>query len=197
MVAEVIPAGQIVAVELIKAVRTTTTSAGGVITAGDFSGLVIGSSTSTRLESVRLKILVRDVQHPWIVFTMPDYGTAENWRGVITLLINQAPHAPAFQSETVQTISLETSHGFVADTSTWAYIKNDFAAIGRRFKSEWLYIKDFTARKTPDQSSADLGALSSSALTEEVMSSLSQPLQPFSSDVKDIELLPLNPEPQS
>ena len=94
IVAKRLRAAEIVAVEVITDVKTTTASLGGVLPFGDqFAGLVMGSLSQSELRGVWLKVLVRDVQQPWIVFFMPSLPLAEQWRGIIMLLLHQPVQA--------------------------------------------------------------------------------------------------------
>ncbi len=90
VIRKLLTAQDIVSAEVVTEVRQHTTSVGGAFPFGDaLSVLMIGSVNSTKICSVWLKVLVRDVKRPWIVFAMPDIGSAEVWRGIITLMVHQ------------------------------------------------------------------------------------------------------------
>jgi len=82
--------GEIVSVEVVTDIQNHSLMLGGIFPLGDHPVLGLGGTSWSELKGVWLKILVRDVQHPWLVFAMPDITEAEKWRGIITLMTQEA-----------------------------------------------------------------------------------------------------------
>jgi len=82
--------GEIVSVEVVTDIRNHALLLGGIFPLGDHPVLGLGGTSWSELKGVWLKILVRDVQHPWLVFAMPDITEAEKWRGIVTLMTQEA-----------------------------------------------------------------------------------------------------------
>jgi len=82
--------GEVVSVELVTDIQSDSLFLGGITALGDHPLLGIGGWSWSELKGVWLKVLVRDVQHPWLVFAMPSLLEAEKWRGLITLMTQKA-----------------------------------------------------------------------------------------------------------
>ncbi len=82
--------GEIVSVEVVTDIRNHALLLGGIFPLGNHPLLGLGGTSWSELKGVWLKILVRDIQHPWLIFAMPDITEAEKWRGIITLMTQEA-----------------------------------------------------------------------------------------------------------